>query len=346
MWLHICLLGGISVLAVLAAMGRLPRQDILAAQEWRVLFLLLATGDCLGAWMTYTQNQDRQWSEGMYFEKKEAGEGSYEEEMRVQVEEENVSVFVRVPEQEGTEEADAGQQKEATGAAPGLDEQVLRAVDMYNQQKQAGDRYYLPAELDGIPMVWSRPWDTSGNILTALCVVGVCCIPIQKQRAREQKRQERSRQMLLDYPGLVTRLALLVEAGMTVRKAFEKIALDHKRKKRTGHVRYAYEELLRSYYEMESGVMEERAYEDFGKRCGHPKYRTLATLLIQNLKRGDQRLLDTLEKESTEAFEERKRYARVQGEAAATKLLIPMVLMLLVVLVILIVPACLSFYQT
>ena len=50
MWLHICLLGGISVLAVLAAMGRLPRQDILAAQEWRVLFLLLATGDCLGGW--------------------------------------------------------------------------------------------------------------------------------------------------------------------------------------------------------------------------------------------------------------------------------------------------------
>lgn len=91
--------------------------------------------------------------------------------------------------------------------------------------------------------------------------------------------------------------------------------------------------------------MEEQAYENFAKRCGHPKYRTLSALLIQNLKKGNRQLLDILEKESAEAFEERKRYARVQGEAAATKLLIPMVLMLFIVLIILIVPACISFYQ-
>ena len=48
----------------------------------------------------------------------------------------------------------------------------------------------------------------------------------------------------------------------------------------------------------------------------------------------------------SEAFEERKRYARVQGETAAAKLLIPMVLQLVIVLIILIVPACISFYQT
>ncbi len=39
-----------------------------------------------------------------------------------------------------------------------------------------------------------------------------------------------------------------------------------------------------------------------------------------------------LERESVEAWEERKRKARVLGEAAATKLLGPMVLMLLVVM--------------
>ena len=157
-------------------------------------------------------------------------------------------------------------------------------------------------------------------------------------------RRERYSQMLLDYPNLITRLSLLIEAGMTVRRALGKIALDYKRK-RGRDVRYAYEELLKSYYEMESGVMEKQAYENFGTRCGHPKYRTLAALLAQNLKRGNRRLLEMLERESTEAFEERKRYARVQGETAAAKLLIPMVLQLVIVLVILIVPACMSFYQ-
>jgi hypothetical protein len=71
----------------------------------------------------------------------------------------------------------------------------------------------------------------------------------------------------------------------------------------------------------------------------------LAALLVQNLRKGDQRLLATLEREAESAFEERKRNARVQGEEAATKLLIPMALMLLIVLVLLIVPACMSFYQ-
>lgn len=344
MWLHICLLAVTLVLAVLAITGRIPGQGVLTMREWKLVLLLLAAGNGLGAWMTYTRNKDIRWAEDMYFERQEPGEGSYEEEMHVQVEGEETSVFVRIPEQAGKEKERVHEKGEAV-PTPGLDEQLLQAVEEYNQKKQDADKYYLPKEMDGEPVIWSRPWDTSGGILAALCVVAACCVPVQKQRAEERARQERLRQVMLDYPNLVTRLALLMEAGMTVRRAFGKIALDYKKKKNAGGARHAYEELLRSYYEMESGVMEERAYENFGKRCGHPKYRTLARLLMQNLKRGDRRMLDTLEKESIEAFEERKRYARVQGEAAATKLLIPMVMMLLVVLAILIVPACMSFYQ-
>lgn len=51
-----------------------------------------------------------------------------------------------------------------------------------------------------------------------------------------------------------------------------------------------------------------------------------------------------LEKESVEAWEERKRKARVLGEAAATKLLVPMIMMLLVVMALIMIPAFLSFY--
>ena len=56
-------------------------------------------------------------------------------------------------------------------------------------------------------------------------------------------------------------------------------------------------------------------------------------------------MVDLLEKEALEAWDERKRKARVLGEAAATKLLFPMVLMLLVVMAIIMVPAFLSFYS-
>ena len=67
-------------------------------------------------------------------------------------------------------------------------------------------------------------------------------------------------------------------------------------------------------------------------------------MLIQNLQKGSRQLADMLEKESMEAWDERKRKARVLGEAAATKLLVPMILMLLVVMAVIMIPACLAFY--
>lgn len=107
--------------------------------------------------------------------------------------------------------------------------------------------------------------------------------------------------------------------------------------------RTAYEELSRLYFEMEQGIPEAMAYERFGIRCDLMEYRTLATLLIQNLKKGSSRFLPTLEEECRQAFEERKRRALIAGEEAGTKLLVPMVMMLMVVLMIIMVPSFLSF---
>ena len=108
--------------------------------------------------------------------------------------------------------------------------------------------------------------------------------------------------------------------------------------------RIAYEELVTACHEMESGISEMEAYRRFGERCGHVKYKTFATLLIQNLQKGSRHMGEMLEKESVEAWDDRKRKAKVQGEAATTKLLFPMILMLGVVMAIVMLPACLSFY--
>jgi len=66
-------------------------------------------------------------------------------------------------------------------------------------------------------------------------------------------------------------------------------------------------------------------------------------LLVQNLKKGNKNLMEMLERESASAFEERKRLAKILGEKAGTKLLLPMGSMLVIVFVILLVPAFLSF---
>lgn len=166
---------------------------------------------------------------------------------------------------------------------------------------------------------------------------------VMKGREEQVQIQKRYEELLMDYPGLIMKFTLLVQAGMTVRKAFQKIAADYRRKKNR-KPRTAYEEIRTVCYEMESGVSESEAYRRFGERCGQAKYKTLATLLIQNLQKGSSQMADMLERESVEAWEERKRKARVLGEAAATKLLFPMMLMLVVVMAIVMIPAFLSFY--
>ena len=49
---------------------------------------------------------------------------------------------------------------------------------------------------------------------------------------------------------------------------------------------------------MDSGVSEAEAYRHFGERCAQIKYKTFATLLIQNLQKGSRRMSDMLEQES------------------------------------------------
>ena len=99
------------------------------------------------------------------------------------------------------------------------------------------------------------------------------------------------------------------------------------------------EEILRTCQEMGHGVSELDAYRNLGKRARLPEYRTLATVLAQNLRKGGKEMTAILEREAEEAYENRKKHAAVLGEQAGTRMLLPMLVMLLLVMVILMVPA-------
>ena len=211
----------------------------------------------------------------------------------------------------------------------------------YNSQKDNPDVYYLPADWNGKHLEWMTPYDNTGTFMSALMIIAAFAIIVISMREEQKKRIKRYEELMMDYPGIIMKFTLLVQAGMTVRNAFRKMAVDYKRKEEK---RIAYEEIVTVCHEMESGVSETEAYRRFGERCGHVKYKTFATLLIQNLQKGSRQMEEMLEKESVEAWDDRKRKAKVLGEAATTKLLVPMVMMLMVVMAIVMLPACLSFY--
>ena len=339
MWIHIVIFMVILGAFLAGKLGRLPPWA--GNAEGQKLFILVAlAGNIIGMLLTVQSGGGTVYSSGYRMEKEETG--AYEEKFKVDGKKAG-SLYVQVPEKETEKSGEEPETEKELSEEQQREKELQDMIVQYNQKKNDPRYYYLPEEWNGKHLEWEQPKDTTGNLFSALGLVAAAAVVIAKRREEESVQIKRREQMLMDYPGLVMKFTLLVQAGLTARKAFQKIAMDYG-KREEGNKRAAYEEIRTACYEMDSGVSEAEAYRRFGERCGQVKYKTLSTLLIQNLQKGSRYLSDLLEKESVEAWEERKRKARVLGEAAATKLLLPMVLMLLVVMAVIMLPACLSFY--
>lgn len=225
-------------------------------------------------------------------------------------------------------------------------QQILDEVADKNQNEE-DKQFFLPDQVAGRKLTWFRIRESNGFIVFGTAVLAAVIFLMGRRKEQLQKKEDRKAQMMMDYPEILSKLILLLNAGLSMRKAFARIALDYKKQQAafTGKkkIHYGYEEILVSFYEMERGVSEKEAYEHLGIRCELPVYRTFSVLLVQNLRKGSGELLEIMEREAAAAFEERKRRARIIGEQASTKLLLPMGLMLLIVFAVLLIPAFLSF---
>lgn len=200
----------------------------------------------------------------------------------------------------------------------------------------------LPKRLGNKTLRYYHPFDNRGVVVMAMGVlIGILLYALQKQNAKKEL-EDRKKQMLRDYPEIINKLTLYLGAGMTIKRAWRKVTEGYARNKEEGKERHAYEEMIQTCHEMDSGVTESESYENFGRRCDVQVYIRLGALLSQNLRKGTKGLTELLKLESIQAFEERKAQAKRLGEEAGTKLLLPMFLMLAVVLVIVIVPAFLT----
>ncbi len=203
-------------------------------------------------------------------------------------------------------------------------------------------KWKLPDKLLGKEVYYYKKMNSRGLILIAMAVlIGILLYALEIQNQGKEK-EEKKRQMLLDYPEIVNKMTLFIGAGMTVKRAWEKVVEDYDRQKELLGKRYAYEEMKKVCHETKSGVTEAESYEKFGRRCDIQVYIRFGALLSQNLRKGTKGLTQILKQESLQAFEERKARAKRLGEEAGTKLLLPMFLMLAIVMVIVIVPAFLS----
>lgn len=228
-------------------------------------------------------------------------------------------------------------------------ERLLSDLTEYFEQEQENSKYQeflkLPSQWDGKRLQWSQKTDNTYQIILLLGLAAAVVVYIQEEMKEQRKEQGRREQLLKQYPDMVSKISLLLGAGMTLSSAWERIVLNYQRKLEQHHTKpeEVYEQMLLAYREMQDGVGELKVYERFGERCNTPQYRKFTMLIIQNLRKGSSGLRQSLEKEVADAFALRKNLAKKAGEEAGTKILLPMMLMLCIVMVIILVPAFLTF---
>lgn len=217
---------------------------------------------------------------------------------------------------------------------------LAKSIEENESISACEEQYVLPDFVNGEAVTWKEIKENYAAIILLLAFLTAATVYCMKDYDLHKQVLLRQEEMFECYPEIVNRLVLYVGAGMTVRNAWRKIALDYERAKKQGRRKgYIYKEMLFACYEMDSGIAEGDAYERFGRRCGIQQYIKLATLLVQNMQKGNSTMLAQLKEEAETAFTQRMSQARKKGEEAGTKLLMPMMLLFGMVMVLIIIPA-------
>lgn len=145
---------------------------------------------------------------------------------------------------------------------------------------------------------------------------------------------ERRDELLADMPQVLSKLTLLVNSGMVVREAWKKVAY--------GGERELYREMQTTVLEMQNGIAELEAYRNFAERCSIKQIRRFSSTMIQNMQKGNAEISFFLKELSDEMWEEKKHLVKRKGEAANSKLLLPMAMIFIGILVMVMVPAFLN----
>lgn len=168
------------------------------------------------------------------------------------------------------------------------------------------------------------------------CVLLPVGIAYFNDRDLFEKVKKRRLAIQLDFPDFVNKLTLLINAGMTVSKAWEKIAAD------SSSQTPLYRELNLALQDIRSGMPEHKAYEEFAKKCRVPVITRFISVILQNIRKGNAELVPILRVFANECWELRKNTAKRYGEEASTKMLLPMMLMFVAILLIVGMPAVLA----
>lgn len=172
----------------------------------------------------------------------------------------------------------------------------------------------------------------AANAKLALLGIALAALAVlYLEQEMENKLTDRRDELLAEFPQVLSKLTLLVNSGMVMRDAWEKVS-------GTG-TGILYQEMRVTTQEFHNGVTELEVYRNFAERCGLKEVRRFSSTMIQNLQKGNAEIAYFLREMADELWEEKKHLAKRKGEAINSKLMLPIGMIFIGILLLIMVPA-------
>ncbi|HBY19572.1 MAG: hypothetical protein A2Y24_03575 [Clostridiales bacterium GWE2_32_10] len=297
--------------------------------------LKLITENDYGAivtWTTNSENIDITTGEVL---RKPKGEGNINARLTLKVSKNKV-IKQKVFQLCILEDTKIKQQREIDEAYKSLDK-IMKKVN------KAGDTDYieLPDKVNKLAVSWDtyKVTQKEKDDRVGIFIIGMIVIfgiVYKKYKQIDEKIIKRKQQIELEFCEFLNKFVLFIEAGLTISGTLDKIT------KNATKNDYLYLELKRLHNDINSGVYEIDAYNNFAKRCNSIYINKFVSNVTQSIKKGNSGLKSSLKEILKETWENRKNMAKKRGEEASTKLIFPLVIIFLAIMLLIIYPAIIS----
>ena len=204
------------------------------------------------------------------------------------------------------------------------------------------DTIELPKVVDNFKIEYKEKQNLTFLIMPVLGILAAILLEARDKEKEKEEKQRRIKYLEIDYTQIITKILLYVSSGMTIRNSMIRLAEQYQNVKNSNvdfENRVAYEELVIVKNKLSSGYSEIRAYEEMAKNINMRTYTRFLNIIGQSIKNGNKDIKNILNMEVQDALYERKQNAKKLGEEAATKLVLPLMMMLALIMIIIMVPA-------
>ena len=166
--------------------------------------------------------------------------------------------------------------------------------------------------------------------LVFIVLIVAIIIAIMPFVTMDDKIKNQRNEILLAYPNVLSKMALLINAGMMLREAWAMVANSDDTK--------IYREMRNVMTLINNGMPEIEAYEKFADACKVNEIKKFVSIICQNVTKGSAELVYIMKELSVEAWNTKKTVAKMKGDSAQTKLIIPLMISFAGILAMIMVP--------